>query len=389
MKSIATLLFPLAIAATGYAQNTPWPASGNVGIGTTSPWDKLDVTGGSIYVHHTTPFLDLYQAGTQEWKIGQLTAGSGDLTMYAAGQGNPSILTLQAGGNVGIGTTNPNARFEVQFSGDDRVVINQTVNANYGYRWSYNGGRHWDAYVNGSSGDLHCYSQTAGDTIVIAQNTGNVGIGTTNPGARLEIMGDISLPSGSGNKQIYTWSPCDTNWRIGMSASPGFTRDMATAHVEYLTYSTGPGQGFAVGVNGGYSSFEIVGFDHKAFFRGNVGIGTTNPTEKLSVNGKIRAKEVIVETAGWSDNVFAKGYHLASLSEVEQHIQQQGHLPGVPSAQEVAEKGVSIGDMQALLLAKIEELTLHQIAQAKHQQAQDERIAALEAENTHLKSQLK
>jgi hypothetical protein len=112
---------------------------------------------------------------------------------------------------------------------------------------------------------------------------------------------------------------------------------------------------------------------------GNVGIGTTSPTEKLSVNGKIRAKEVIVETTGWSDYVFAKGYKLASLSEVEQHIQRQGHLPGVPSAQEVAEKGVSVGDMQALLLAKIEELTLHQIAQEK-------RIGNLEKENASLRA---
>jgi hypothetical protein len=62
---------------------------------------------------------------------------------------------------------------------------------------------------------------------------------------------------------------------------------------------------------------------------GNVGIGTSAPTEKLSVNGRIRAKEVIVETTGWSDYVFAKDYKLASLGEVEQHIQSKGHLPGL------------------------------------------------------------
>src|SRR5258707_3161598 len=71
--------------------------------------------------------------------------------------------------------------------------------------------------------------------------------------------GDIVLPSVNGNKQIYTWSPGDANWRIGMSPTPGFTTSMATSHVEYLTYSTGPGQGFAVGVNGGQSSFEVTG----------------------------------------------------------------------------------------------------------------------------------
>jgi hypothetical protein len=122
---------------------------------------------------------------------------------------------------------------------------------------------------------------------------------------------------------------------------------------------------------------------------GNVGIGTTNPTEKLSVNGKIRAKEVIVETAGWSDYVFADSYQLQPLAEVEQHIKTNKHLPGVPSAREVAEKGVSVGDMQAVLLAKIEELTLHVIAQQKSQISQEKRLQALEAENAQLKAQLK
>jgi transposase len=99
---------------------------------------------------------------------------------------------------------------------------------------------------------------------------------------------------------------------------------------------------------------------------GNVGIGTTNPTHKLAVNGTIKAKEVIVETAGWSDYVFADYYVLAPLAEVEAHIKEHKHLPGIPSAAQVAEGGVSIGDMQARLLAKIEELTLHAIEQGKH-----------------------
>ena len=117
-------------------------------------------------------------------------------------------------------------------------------------------------------------------------------------------------------------------------------------------------------------------------FLGNVGIGTINPTHKLAVNGTIKAKEVIVETTGWSDYVFADDYTLAPLSEVEAHIKTNKHLPGIPSAAQVSEQGISVGDMQAKLLAKIEELTLHQIAQEK-------RIAALEAENKRLRSQPK
>ena len=114
---------------------------------------------------------------------------------------------------------------------------------------------------------------------------------------------------------------------------------------------------------------------------GNVGIGTTNPSHTLSVNGTIQAKEIIVQS-DWSDYVFAKNYKLASLSEVEEQIQLQGHLPGVPSAQEVAEKGVSVGNMESVLLAKIEELTLHQIAQEKELSALRTQVSMIKAENT-------
>jgi hypothetical protein len=121
---------------------------------------------------------------------------------------------------------------------------------------------------------------------------------------------------------------------------------------------------------------------------GNVGIGTAAPTHKLSVNGAIRAKEVIVDTS-WSDYVFDETYQLQPLADVESHIKATRHLPGVPSASEVAEKGVSVGEMQAILLAKIEELTLHVIAQEKTQVKQAKRIYALEVENAQLKLRAK
>ena len=99
--------------------------------------------------------------------------------------------------------------------------------------------------------------------------------------------------------------------------------------------------------------------------QGNVGIGTATPNTKLAVNGKIRAHEIKVEIANWPDYVFAKDYKLESLEETEQHIQEKGHLPGIPSAQEVKAKGVDLGDMNVKLLQKIEELTLHMIEQNK------------------------
>lgn len=112
---------------------------------------------------------------------------------------------------------------------------------------------------------------------------------------------------------------------------------------------------------------------------GNVGIGTTNTgTYKLAVNGNIRAKEIKVET-GWSDFVFESDYKLPTLEEVETHIKKNGHLKDIPSAEEVAENGVLLGEMDSKLLQKIEELTLYTIAQEK-------RIKHLEKENETLKS---
>ncbi len=98
---------------------------------------------------------------------------------------------------------------------------------------------------------------------------------------------------------------------------------------------------------------------------GNVGIGTSMPTEKLSVKGKIRAQEIKVENANWPDFVFAKSYILPTLKETETHIKETGHLPGIPSAEEVRANGVDLGEMNAKLLQKIEELTLHLIEMKK------------------------
>jgi putative hemolysin len=100
---------------------------------------------------------------------------------------------------------------------------------------------------------------------------------------------------------------------------------------------------------------------------GNVGIGTTSPSEKLSVegnmsaNGFITTKKITVTQLGWSDYVFKKEYKLRSLESLEAFINQNKHLPEVPTAKEVKAKGISVGDNQALLLKKIEELTLYVI----------------------------
>lgn len=111
-----------------------------------------------------------------------------------------------------------------------------------------------------------------------------------------------------------------------------------------------------------------------SFNGGNVGIGTDNPKNKLEVAGIIRATEVKVEAMPWADFVFDKEYKLRSLEELENHINKHKHLPDIPSEVEVNENGVSLGEMQAKLLQKIEELTLY--------------VIELKKENIEIKKQL-
>jgi len=114
---------------------------------------------------------------------------------------------------------------------------------------------------------------------------------------------------------------------------------------------------------------------------GNIGIGTTAPAEKLSVNGKVRAKEIMVESSGWSDFVFEPDYKLLSLNETEDYIKKNKHLPEIPSAKEVEENWNNVGEMNAKLLQKIEELTLHLIDM-------DKKVTVINNENIQLKSEI-
>jgi hypothetical protein len=215
-----------------------------------------------------------------------------------------------------------------------------------------------------------------------AQN-GNVGIGTTTPTAQLNLGtagGGYAGPN--GGDQLFLGGTANAGANLGGKKLHiyGYDND---GTVTYPIYAQD---------ENGYADFWIRNRPNQTtglptmHFAGNVGIGTTSPTHLLTVNGTIKAEEVIVEAGiaakeitirpqTWADDVFAPDYALPSLTEVAAHIGAKQHLPGVPSAATVAEQGVPVGEMQQTLLRKIEEMTLYMIQQ-------DRRIAELERKLT-------
>lgn len=112
---------------------------------------------------------------------------------------------------------------------------------------------------------------------------------------------------------------------------------------------------------------------------GKVGIGTDDTRGyQLAVMGKVRAHEIKVENSTWPDYVFEKSYQLPSLHDTENHIKEKGHLPGIPSAAEVKVNGIDLGEMNAKLLQKIEELTLYLIEKDKRDKEQQLKIEQLQ-----------
>ncbi len=91
-----------------------------------------------------------------------------------------------------------------------------------------------------------------------------------------------------------------------------------------------------------------------------------NPTAKVD--------HLVVLPQHWADDVFDKNYPLLSIKELEENIHKNNHLPGIPSAKQVQDQGVSVGEMQSKLLRKVEELTLYIIEQNKRLNEQEKEI---------------
>ncbi len=256
--------------------------------------------------------------------------------------------------------------------------------------------------INGNLNPLTIQDGTPSNTLYMSNN-GKVGIGTNAPAQILHVVGNgyftDQLGVGTASSTSYKVRFLTNSFRVDHSSDQGFFfNKIGGSAWNYIDFrKDGVRQGYfgfdsnndmRVASNGtGQTEFiNNTGTSMTITPSGEVGIGTTDPGQewRLAVNGKIRAKEIKVET-GWSDFVFEKDYDLPTLEEVEKHINDKGHLKDIPSAAEVAKNGILLGDMDSKLLQKIEELTLYQIEANKLIQALRKEVDGLKAEKINNK----
>lgn len=192
------------------------------------------------------------------------------------------------------------------------------------------------------------------------QSNGNQGMGTTATAtSRLTVRGTSTLGDNTFIAEQNDGTPSirvRNDGRVGIGNGtfpppPGNVTTMDPMNdVKLHVWGS-------VQVGGQFNNFSFSGMNHR-----------------LSVDGAVVAREVRVTANDWADFVFKKSYNLPTLESVEQFITDNGHLPGIPSEQEVKENGVSLNDMQVKLLQKVEELTLYVIELKKQNERLEKQI---------------
>lgn len=314
MKKLYFLVTALAFATLSSAQNT-FPASGNVGIGTTSPTVPLDIIASNAQVR-----LQGVGSGTSQMDVQIKRLSSGD---YAFRGPNIGFVDATGGG-----------------------------------------------IIQGYMGNLQFWP---GYNKIATMTPSGVGVGTASPVSLFQVNDKgAKLSIGSANNATLLGTgyvgfnagraPSGTTWTFdwnltGSGAGGAVMYGDVTGNLNFATVPT-------LSSPGNY--FTLTDAQIKSYV-----------SMQLTSAGVLRAKRIKVEATGWPDYVFSKGYKLPTLESVNAYIQKNHHLPEMPSANEVHTEGQDLGEMNKLLLKKVEELTLYLIEKDKNEKQQQIEIGQL------------
>ena len=360
--------------------------TGNIGIGTTSPSEKLHVNGNILLNSFSTGnengifFREGFSTNNKynisilaydhngDTNVDGLSVNGWDGVSFTTGSNSRNErMRIDLNGNVGIGTTSPTEKLDVI----GNIKTNGNIFVGNSYFTPDQGGSlvlKADATTAGPYINFNKFGETDYFTsrlILLAPQQ------YTNNEPKLTLLGSSTLTLQQGVEFLHS------------SYGNGFGSKI---------YGTDNGNGstslrFAIRANSNtFIDAMVISTDY-----GNVGIGTLNPDSKLTVKGTIHSEEVKVDLNVAPDYVFEKyytgysalkdDYTMPTLQEVEAFTKENKHLPEVPSAQEIKDNGLKLGEMNAILLQKVEELTLYLIEQNKEIEKLKSKVDELSKKN--------
>jgi hypothetical protein len=307
-------------------------------------WEPIEVQGNGAGIS----FHDRIGGGAERWVIYSQRTGGVNTNTLRFFTGDADRMSIAPNGNVGIGTTAPTSKLEVIGSEGNGVAY---ISTNGRYKSSGNDGGMYIGASNqmfvGGDGVDQIGFYNGNDWRLLVSSSGNVGIGTTaTPTAKLEVIGTAKA------SELYA-----TNVNNSGGIKFGARTNYQDENAARITINNSNSTNESLVIYGAGSNWD----KRKVTIQAEAGFVVNG---KTIFNGIVEASDIrVCANPGTCpeppDYVFEKNYKLLSLKEIEDYISKYSHLPDVPSASEMKEKGVSVAQMNMILLRKVEELTLH------------------------------